>query len=156
MATAIGRARSARAALICTLALGVFMLSAGGVAAGGPPAPFTVNPASLDFGTVTVGSTGTQSFTVTASKNKPAAMMIVTNSGQLSISGGTCLDVFLQLAAGASCTVDVMYTPLGAESVSGTLTITNCATYALNVNGFPVCDRSHGSVAIPYTASGAF
>ena len=38
MATAIGRARSARAALICTLALGALALSAGGVAPAPPPA----------------------------------------------------------------------------------------------------------------------
>jgi ASPM-SPD-2-Hydin domain-containing protein len=156
MATAFGRARSARAALICTLALGVFMLSAGGVAAGGPPAPFTVSPASLDFGTVTVGSSGTQTLTVTASRNKSAAMVITTNGGQLAVDGGTCVDLFLQLAAGASCTLDITYAPVGPESLSGTLTITNCATFVLNVNGFPVCNRSHGTVDVPYVGTASF
>jgi len=156
MATAVGRARSARAALICTLALGAIAFSAGGVAAGGPPVPFSVSPASLDFGTVTVGTSNTQTFTVTASKNKSAAMMITFSVGQYAVSGGTCVGLFMQLAAGASCTVDVQFSPVGAGDASGTLSITNCATFALNVNGFPVCDRSHGTLALPYTGAGSF
>jgi len=156
MATAFGRARSARAALICTLALGTLLLSAGGVAAGGPPAPFSVSPASLDFGTVTVGVGGTAELTVTAAKNKPAVMSTVTAGGQLTVSGGTCLDMFMQLAAGASCTLDVTWNPVGSGDLAGSLTITNCATFVLNVNSLPVCDRSHGTLTVPLTGTASF
>jgi len=72
-----------------------------------------LNPASLNFGTVTVGMSSSMSTTVTnvaTSGNLKITNVAVTgtNSGDFKITGNTCP---ASLAPGASCTVTATFTP---------------------------------------------
>jgi len=157
MATASGRARSARAALISTLAITALALSAGGVAAGGPPAPFAVSPSNLTFPVTTVGTPTMLDVTVTTSKNKAAVLSLEFFGGPFTLSGGDCLGTYqLQIPAGTSCDLQIQFSPLDTTVWSGSLVISNCSTYALDTNGLPVCNRTHGSTTVTYTGTGTF
>jgi hypothetical protein len=157
MATASGRARSARAALISTLALSALALSAGGVAAGGPPAPFTVSPPDLAFPVTTVGSPTTLDITVTTSKNKSAVLSLEFFGGPFTLTGGDCRDNWqMQVPAGTSCDLQIQFAPLDTTPWSAWLVISNCSTYALDTNGLPVCNRTHGSTTVTYSGTGTF
>ena len=154
MATAIGRARSARAALICTLALGALALSAGGVAAA-PPAAFTVDTNSLDFGSVTVSTTSSsQTITVTAGR-KDIVFQAATSNGQYLIdSTSTCLDLGYQLAAGTSCTIVLKFSPFTSVSVPGSLTLDSCMKWETAVSGLPHCLRIKDTVVVSLSGTG--
>ena len=150
MATAIGRARSARAALISTLAISALALSAGGVSAA-PPASLSVDTTSLDFGTYLVTDLGsTQTVTVTAGR-KDVIFQAGTDNGQYSL-GGTCLAAAYQLAAGMSCTIDVTFTPSTAGTWPATLRLDACAKSEI-VLGLPHCLRVKDSVSVGLTAT---
>ena len=154
MATAIGRARSARAALICTLALGALALSAGAAA---PPAPFTVSPANLDFPATTVGIPTTLDLTVTTSRNKDAVLSLVFFNGPFTAAGGDCATTWhMQVPANTSCQITVKFDPLDTTTWSGSLVISNCSTFVLDVNLMPVGNRTHGSVTVTYAGAGSF
>jgi hypothetical protein len=149
MATAIGRARSARAALISTLAITVLALSAGGVAAGG--LPFTVSSTSLTFASVDYPSTDVQSFTITAAKNKDAIVMAVTSNGPMTV-GGDCVTTWaMQIPAGMTCTVSVTFAPLVSADDSGVLSLYSCRTFVM-VGSLPACDKLQKSASISYSA----
>jgi hypothetical protein len=157
MATAIGRARSARAALISTLTITALALSAGGVAAGGPPAPFTASPPNLAFPDTAVGASSSLTITISTSKNKPAVLSLEFFNGPFTLTGGDCeTTYFLQVPAGTTCGLEITFTPLDATAWSGSVVISNCATYALDVNNLPVCNRTHGAVTVTYTGTGVF
>lgn len=92
------------------------------------PAPaVTLAPTSLAFGSVAVGSTSA------------AQMVTLTNTGTapLSISSIAASSGFAQtnacgatLAAGASCTISVTFSPAAASAATGTLTVTDNAAGA--------------------------
>ena len=151
MATAIGRARSARAALICTLALGALALSAGGVVAA-PPAQLTTDVATLDFGTVLVTDTGsTQTVKVTAGR-KDVVFHAATDRGEFQIApSSTCLQAAYVLAAGTSCTLDIAFTPIIALQLAATLTLDACMKWEV-VNGLPNCLRIKDTTTVSLQA----
>lgn len=100
-------------------------------AATAAPAPVAAQTASLSFGSQNVGSAGTPQ-TATLSNNGNAPLVI----GTISISsgtefsvvgGGTCANG-ASIAAGASCTVSVGFTPSAAGTRSANLVITHNAT----------------------------
>ena len=83
------------------------------------------SPGSLAFGSEAVGST-TAARTVTVSNPGPGSATL----GSIAVSGpfartSTCGG---SLAAGASCTIDVTFTPTAGGAQSGTLAITNSTT----------------------------
>jgi hypothetical protein len=104
---------------------GIVTLSGGGGATVGVsgsayPAPaISVTPASLDFGTVSVGATSDLTFTV---QNTGGGTLSGTASvaAPFSVVSGGSYD----LAAGASQAVTVRYSPTGAGTHSGTVTFT--------------------------------
>jgi hypothetical protein len=84
----------------------------------------TMSPAALVFGSQTVGTTSAaQSFTITNSGALTVTLLSITAGGdfaQTNTCGGT-------LAAGASCTVNVTYTPSATGSGVGAVTIVDDA-----------------------------
>lgn len=88
-------------------------------------APVTLSSSSLNFGTVTVGATSATK-TVTLTNHLSASLTFagaVTSAG-FSVAGNTCGP---SIAAGASCTVSVTFSPGATGAVNGTLTFTDSA-----------------------------
>jgi hypothetical protein len=83
-------------------------------------APVTLSPGSLRFSGVPVGSTSTPR-TVTLTNQQGVALNIgsVVASAGFAVATSTC---GASLAAGASCTVGITFTPVAAGAVVGTLT----------------------------------
>jgi len=155
MATAMGRARSARAALISTLAIVALAASAGGAAAA-PPEQLSVDQASLDFGSVTIGTTSaTQTLTVTAGR-KDVVFQAATSNGQYAIAPtGSCTTGGYVLAANASCTIDLTFAPLFTGSLPEMLTLDSCMKWEMNIaTGVPHCLRIKDSVTVSLSGSG--
>jgi hypothetical protein len=102
-------------------------ISGTGVVAGTPAV--TLTPASIAFGSETVGSTsGSQAITVkntgSAALNLSSAALGGANATAFKLTNG-CAST---LAAGASCTMSVTFNPASAGAMSATLTLTdNCA-----------------------------
>ncbi len=96
-------------------------LSGTAASAGAPVASMT---ASLSFGTVTVGSTGSaQSATLSNTGSAPLTISsIATGSAEFGVSGGTCA-VASSVAAGSSCTVGVAFAPTATGPRSATLLV---------------------------------
>jgi hypothetical protein len=89
--------------------------------------PPTVTPDSLAFGYVNTGSTSAaQTVTVANPGSSALAISSVTTSGAFSQTN-TCGSV---LAAGASCTVSVKFSPTAGGAQTGELAIANSATAA--------------------------
>jgi hypothetical protein len=87
--------------------------------------PPTLTPSSLAFGYENVGSTSSaQTTTVTNPGQSAIAISSVATTGPYSDTT-TCGST---LAAGASCTVSVKFTPTASGPQNGTLAITNSAT----------------------------
>jgi hypothetical protein len=131
---------------------------------GGPPPPgpvITVSPGSLAFGSRTVGSTSpAQTVTVSNTGTASATGLSVGISGDYARTT-TCGS---SLAAGASCTASVTFTPTATGVRSGTLSVTSSApgsphTVALSgtgtttgggnlAQGRPVTVTSHADVYV--------
>ncbi len=85
-----------------------------------PPA-LTLNPSSLTFGNTAQGTTSpAQGITVTNSGGATAQLQQPTASGDFAVSASTC---GAMLAAGASCSLQVTFTPTALGSRTGVLTI---------------------------------
>lgn len=89
-----------------------------------------VSPTSLDFGTVTLGTTSTaQMVTLTngtsTALNNISTKFAGTNAGDFSQSATTCGS---SLAAGANCTISIVFRPKVAGAETATLQITDSAT----------------------------
>jgi uncharacterized repeat protein (TIGR01451 family) len=89
-----------------------------------------VSPASIDFGTMSVGTTsGHRTVTVTnvgdAGQNLVLSSETITgaNASDFAFAGDTCITQFI--AAGSSCTIDLTFTPGAAGARSATLTISD-------------------------------
>ncbi|MFZ0640129.1 MAG: choice-of-anchor D domain-containing protein [Candidatus Acidiferrales bacterium] len=86
----------------------------------------TGNPTSLDFGNVQVGSTGTQSATLTNTGSSSVTISQMTASGPgYSASGVGPGQV---LSAGQSVPITVAFTPATTGGATGTVTITSNAS----------------------------
>lgn len=80
-------------------------------------------PSSLSFAQTTVGQTSaTQTLTVRASRTAALGNLAATVTGDFARSGGTCGST---LAASASCTISLTFSPTAAGARSGTLSITH-------------------------------
>jgi hypothetical protein len=99
----------------------------------------TASPASLAFSVVAVGqSSSAQMVTVTNSTSYAIGSVSVAISGPFSVSQNGCTG---SLAAGASCTVYIVFTPTAGGAAGGTLTVsssvvTTPATVSLSGTGF--------------------
>jgi hypothetical protein len=91
------------------------------------PVKLKISPASLNFGTVKVGSSkGPKNITVSnpkGSKKKPGITVLMEGlSGEASPFGVTN-DCDAPLPAGEKCTIGVTFTPTVAQTYKATLTI---------------------------------
>jgi hypothetical protein len=92
-----------------------------------PPAAVTLSPSSLNFGSALAGTTSPeQSVTLTPNTSGSLSLTGITTSADFALvttatscpyGGGT-------VASGASCTIDVTFTPTAASPRTGTITIT--------------------------------
>jgi hypothetical protein len=132
-----------------------------GTTAGQPTV--TVTPGSLTF-PATLQNTASSPMSVTVKNTSTASQTISftnisTSEGPFAVSGGTCSTDSSPLAAGASCTIAVTFTPTGTSPSSGTLTITdNAASSPQNVplNGTTLVPQiavqiTPGSLTFPAT-----
>jgi sugar lactone lactonase YvrE len=89
-------------------------------------APLTFSATSINFSTVTVGTTSSpRPVTVTNRLSSPVAMGAVVTSLKFNVASNTCTGT--NLAAGASCTVNVTFSPTATGLVNGTLTFNDAA-----------------------------
>jgi len=91
-------------------------------------APLALSPATLSFGTVNVGASGTLSVTVTNTTASPILIVGLSATGDYSVTSGSCPVGSTTLAAGASCTVTVTFKPSAGGTRTGTLSVANNAT----------------------------
>lgn len=86
------------------------------------PASLAYNLASYDFGTVVVGSTGSQTATLSNAGGVDASNVTVSVGGTgFTRTGGSCGAAAFTLGAGQSCTVEMQFAPMSAGMASGTL-----------------------------------
>jgi hypothetical protein len=125
-------------------------------ASGGSSSPgsLTASPSSLSFGSTAVGATSTSTLTLSNPGSAAVSMTSVGVTGPFS-EGNNC---GTSLAAGASCTVTVAFTPTAAGSASGTLSVNSSAagsplTVALTGTG-TTSANTNLALNQPVTASG--
>jgi hypothetical protein len=100
-------------------------LTGTGTTSGGGSATLTASPTSLSFGNQAVGSTSAaQTVTVSNTGSAPASVSSVSASGPFAETN-TCGS---SIAAGASCTVSVTFTPTATGAASGNLMVSSNAT----------------------------
>ncbi len=98
------------------------------------PAPLTLSPTALDFGSVTVGSPARLPVQVTNNGTAPITFTSITTKGDFT-AGGTCPAPGGQLAPSATCTIQVTFTPAATSTRTGTLSIaTSASTLPLTVS----------------------
>ena len=108
-----------------------------------PPPPVTFSPASLNFGSVTVNTTSReQSVTMTNIGSASLSLTSITASGDFALAPttDTCPYAGGTVAAGATCTIGVTFTPTATNTRTGALTVTYTGqgspqTVALNGTG---------------------
>jgi|GEM_PF-1336133 len=112
-------------ALIFRLSSGVITVHLTGIAVAAPTALLTVLPPSLAFDGYTVGDNPDQVITVSNPDGVPAGIRSISATGSTAFTfTHTCGTT---LAAGASCTVDVTFTPTAVGSYAGTLYVSENA-----------------------------
>ncbi|WP_052200220.1 choice-of-anchor D domain-containing protein [Terriglobus sp. TAA 43] len=100
----------------------------------GSTASVSLAPQSIDFGRVLVGASSSQFATLTNTGAAPVTMKTVAVTGAnfvlatSSSSSTPCPAAGDTLAAGASCTVAVVFTPPSAGTMRGTLSVATSAT----------------------------
>jgi hypothetical protein len=95
-----------------------------GAGGGTSAAQLTVSPATLSFGSVTVGNTDTKTATITAAGGSVTVTAASLGSSQFSISGIT---LPLTLNAGQRASFDVLFTPQSGGAVTSTLKFASTA-----------------------------
>jgi hypothetical protein len=132
--------------------LSEFQVFSGGASNG---SALTASPSNLSFGNVDVGATSAaQAVTVTNSGSSAVSVSSV-SAGAPFAQTGNC---GTSLGAGASCTVNVTFTPSAAGAANGTLSMASNApgsplTVALSGTGFSA--NSNLALNKPVTASGS-
>jgi hypothetical protein len=91
-------------------------------------APLAFNPTALDFGTLNVGSSSTLGVTLTNNSGVPVTFNGLTANGDYSVLAGTCSAIGSSLAAGASCILQVTFTPVAIGTRTGALSVSSDAT----------------------------
>jgi hypothetical protein len=140
-------------------------VSLSGKATGGPPAnPLTFSPASLNFGSVAIGSTKTALAQLTNASGHSITLSSLTASGEYSVvaSGANPCTNGLLLAAGAKCEFSVSLTPTSAGPLLGSVTVADnvtsgpsVQTYNLAATGFWPVSLSPASLSFPATTVGS-
>ena len=126
----------------------------------------SLNPASLDFGSVLLGASETMSVQITNTGMGAVTFSGISATGDYSVASGTC-PVSGTLAAGVSCSVQVSFLPLQIGTLSGTLSIASSATtlpLTVQLTGVGVqsyltispASLSFGSVAVGESATQSF
>jgi hypothetical protein len=114
------------------------------------PAPLTLIPTALDFGTVTIGNSSQLSVNVTNTSSSPITLGSFTTAAPFPISNGTCPGPDAQLSAGAQCAINVSFTPFSAGLEMGTLSVASSATQ------FPLTVELTGTAGAGSAPSPAF
>jgi hypothetical protein len=121
-------------------------------------APVTFSPTSLSFGNLVVQTSATSTITLTNRLNTALTVSNVAvsgTSGPFAVTSNTCASV----AAGASCTVSVTFSPTTVGSATGTLTFTDSAvtspqTVSLSGTGIGPVTLSVTSLSFSTTVAG--
>jgi sugar lactone lactonase YvrE len=94
----------------------------------------TTGTTALTFGNLDLGSTTTQTVTVTNNGKQPLTFTELTFSDNFAqgISGGNDCTADQTLAPGAQCLIGVNFSPLTAGPITGTMSIANNSTNAAN------------------------
>jgi len=103
---------------------GIAALSGTGVASGAP-GQLNVSPTSLDYGSVTVGTSGSASASLSASGGSVTVTAAASNNPQFSVSG---LSLPVTIAAGQSVPLTVTFAPSSSGNASGAVTFTSNAS----------------------------
>ncbi len=123
-------------------------------------ADLAVNVTSLNFGSLDVGASSTQTVAVTNTASGAVPLPPLAATGDFHVSATTCGST---LASGATCTFSVTFTPTTTGPRTGTLTPTSTAadyttsSTALSGNGIDftlAVAPASGSVIAGYTVSG--
>ncbi len=92
--------------------------------------PLTISPASFAFGTVPVGNTSlAQTVTLTNNQSGTTLTFSFSASGNYSAVGSGGIPCVASLAAGASCTMSVTFSPKASGAINGAVTITHNASF---------------------------
>ena len=115
------------ASLRLLLAVLLLLLSSGSLA---PRARannyFTPNPTMLDFGNQAVGTTSTiRTIVLTNTLAGTGNLGIPSADGDFSVSTPTSTCTNAAVPSGGTCTVDVLFTPQGAGTRTGTISVPN-------------------------------
>jgi len=84
-----------------------------------------ISPTALNFGSVDVGTTGTQQATLTASGGSVTITSAASSNSQYSIAGASFP---MTIGAGQNVPISVVFAPANSGTVSGTLTFTSNAS----------------------------
>ncbi|HQZ61033.1 MAG TPA: choice-of-anchor D domain-containing protein [Dokdonella sp.] len=102
------------------------------------PGALAVSPTSINFGSIAVGSSSAaQTVTLSNTGGSPLQVTAITAAtAPFASSGGSCGAVPFALAAGASCTLDYMFSPTASGPASQNLTVTsNAGNGAIALSG---------------------
>jgi len=120
-------------------------------------APLSFKPASLSFSSVAVGNQLAETVTVTNKQTTTISLSSVV-SADYSITGGTCGSL---LAAAASCTISVTFTPKSAGSINGGLAITTNGVFSPQIvalagtgTGGPTVPLKFSPATLTFAATG--
>jgi len=117
------------------------------------PAAVVLAPASLNFGTVTLGaSSAAQNITISNTGGVAATLQTPTVTGDYGISANTC---GATLAASTGCTVSIVFTPTASGSRAGTFSVTDSAgtqTAALTGTGASAATDSLSPSALSFAS----
>ncbi len=90
--------------------------------------PVTIAPTSLTFASTTVGTTSAaQTLTITNNLTTTLSSLSFTASGDFSATAGGGTPCGSSVAAGATCTLSVTFTPSTTGSIKGAVTVTDSA-----------------------------
>ncbi len=92
------------------------------------PATLTLGSGSLSFGTVLVGASSSMGLQLTNNGASGVTINSYTASGDYSVAAGTCPQPGGTLAAGASCMLQITFSPSQPGMRAGTLSIASSAT----------------------------
>jgi hypothetical protein len=99
------------------------VVSLSGTITTSPQQQITLTPSALDFGSVTIGSKGTSTFSIGNSGSSDLTVSVITLSGaEFGISGVATPKT---ISAGQSVPVSVTFTPTTAGTVPGSITVTS-------------------------------
>ncbi len=108
----------------------------------------TLTPTTQDFGTVAVGfSSAPEPFTLTNSSTFAVNSPTITTTGNFTVASQNCASV----AAGASCTINVVFSPTTVGAATGTLSVGVGATNLLStLTGTGIPDLSYTFAPVPF------